>query len=50
MKSEILAVIPWNKMEQRMFGINQHGIVSVSRDTGKVRLNVKESFVCVRTS
>ncbi len=35
-RREILAVIPWRKMEHRWFGINQHGICSVEQDTGKV--------------
>ena len=35
-KADIMAVIPWNKMQHRMFGINSHGIFSISKDTGKV--------------
>ena len=33
-------VIPWHKMQQRLFGVNHHGIFSVDKETGKVRKRV----------
>lgn len=35
-KSEIFALIPWHKMEQRLFGINRNGIFSIDKNTGEV--------------
>lgn len=35
-KADIMAVIPWNKMQHRTFGINSHGVFSISKDTGKI--------------
>ncbi len=37
-KRDIMAVIPWNKMERRWFGINQNGVFSTDKDTGEVNL------------
>ena len=42
-----MVVIPWKKMEQRMFGINQRGIFSVDQSTSKVSYEEIESSVCV---
>ena len=36
-KSDIMLLIPWHKMQQRQFGINHRGIFSVDKNTGKVR-------------
>lgn len=35
-KSDIFSVIPWHKMEQRWFGINENGVYGIDRNTGKV--------------
>lgn len=35
-KSDIMMVIPWHKMRQRLFGVNHHGIFSVDKETGKI--------------
>ena len=35
-KSEIMGVIPWNKMERYVFGVNHHGIFKINKQTGKV--------------
>ena len=35
-KSDILKVIPWNKMERRWFGISHNGIHSVNKETEEV--------------
>lgn len=35
-KSDIFSVIPWHKMKQRWFGINENGIFSIDRNTGEV--------------
>ncbi|XP_064397866.1 uncharacterized protein LOC135344565 [Halichondria panicea] len=49
-RREILAVIPWRKMEHRWFGINQHGICSVEQDTGKVLFTHRFSDIYKWTS
>ena len=38
-KSEIFSVIPWNKMEQRWFGINRNGIFCMDKSSGEVHKN-----------
>ena len=37
-KSEILAVIPWNKMEKKWFGVNKLGIFGIEKSTGEVSM------------
>lgn len=38
-KSDIFSIIPWNKMEQKWFGMNRNGIFSIDRNTGEVRID-----------
>ena len=40
-----MGVIPWNKMERYIFGVNQHGIFKINRQTGKVWYS---SMMCTR--
>ena len=35
-KSDILKVIPWNKMERRWFGISTNGIFGIDKETEEV--------------
>lgn len=35
-KRDIFSLIPWNKMEQTWFGINQNGIFSIKENTGEI--------------
>ena len=39
-KSDIFSFIPWNKMEQKWFGVNRNGIFSIDGNTGEVCVQV----------
>ena len=48
-KSDIFSVIPWHKMEQRWFGMNENGVYGIDKNTGEVSMGERGEHIWVTT-